>query len=143
MLHPNAARAGDARAALPEAEGVIVGDLSSIAGMRQVAGQANSAGRYDAVIQCRRWLRACTLTALAAWDMQAMAIGITESVQRTTSTPASGRSGRAIPRRVCTQSHREINAVEFPPQAFRGYHTAHPVGTRSQGRWSLEGPGSR
>jgi NAD(P)-dependent dehydrogenase (short-subunit alcohol dehydrogenase family) len=46
----DAARAGDARAALPEAEGIVVGDLSGVAGMRQVAGQANSAGRYDAVI---------------------------------------------------------------------------------------------
>ena len=44
------ARADDARAALPEADAVVVGDLSSIAGMRQVAGQANAAGRYDAVI---------------------------------------------------------------------------------------------
>jgi NAD(P)-dependent dehydrogenase (short-subunit alcohol dehydrogenase family) len=46
----SAARAEDARAALPEAEAVLTGDLSSIAGMRQVAEQANSAGRYDAVI---------------------------------------------------------------------------------------------
>jgi NAD(P)-dependent dehydrogenase (short-subunit alcohol dehydrogenase family) len=44
-----AARAADARAAMPEAESVV-GDLSSIAGMRQVASQANTAGRYDAVI---------------------------------------------------------------------------------------------
>jgi NAD(P)-dependent dehydrogenase (short-subunit alcohol dehydrogenase family) len=46
----NAARGQDARAALPEAADVIVGDLSSIAGMRQVAEQANAAERYDAVI---------------------------------------------------------------------------------------------
>jgi NAD(P)-dependent dehydrogenase (short-subunit alcohol dehydrogenase family) len=44
----SAARAEDARAALPAA--VVVGDLSSIAGMRQVAGQANAGGPYDAVI---------------------------------------------------------------------------------------------
>ena len=46
----SAARAGDARAALPAARAVVVGDLSSIAGMRQVAEQANAGGPYDAVI---------------------------------------------------------------------------------------------
>ena len=46
----NGTRAGDARAALPAAAHVVVGDLASIAGMRQVAGQANELGRYDAVI---------------------------------------------------------------------------------------------
>jgi NAD(P)-dependent dehydrogenase (short-subunit alcohol dehydrogenase family) len=46
----NAARAEDARAALPAARAVVVGDLSSIAGMRQVAEQANAGGPYDAVI---------------------------------------------------------------------------------------------
>jgi len=44
------ARAAVARAALPGAEGVLEGDLSSMAGMRRVAAQANDAGRYDAVI---------------------------------------------------------------------------------------------
>jgi NAD(P)-dependent dehydrogenase (short-subunit alcohol dehydrogenase family) len=44
------ARAADARAALPAAAHVVVGDLAMIAGMRQVAGQANELGRYDAVI---------------------------------------------------------------------------------------------
>ncbi len=39
-----AARAEDARAALPAARAVVVGDLSSIAGMRQVAEQANAVG---------------------------------------------------------------------------------------------------
>jgi NAD(P)-dependent dehydrogenase (short-subunit alcohol dehydrogenase family) len=43
-------RADDTRAALPQAAGVVIGDLSSIAGMRQVAGQANASGRFDAVI---------------------------------------------------------------------------------------------
>ena len=43
-------RAADTRAALPQAAGVVIGDLSSVAGMQQVAGQANSAGRFDAVI---------------------------------------------------------------------------------------------
>ena len=46
----NDSRAGDTRAALPQADGVLVGDLSSLAGMRQVAEQANAAGPYDAVI---------------------------------------------------------------------------------------------
>ncbi|MDH2425380.1 SDR family NAD(P)-dependent oxidoreductase [Sphaerisporangium sp. TRM90804] len=44
------ARAGDARAALPEAEAVVTGDLSSLAETRAVAEQANALGRYDAVI---------------------------------------------------------------------------------------------
>jgi NAD(P)-dependent dehydrogenase (short-subunit alcohol dehydrogenase family) len=46
----NEARARDARAELPAAEGVLLGDLSSLAGIRRVAEQANSLGRFDAVI---------------------------------------------------------------------------------------------
>ncbi len=46
----NQARADDTRAALPEADGVIVGDLSQLAGMRQVAEQADASGRFDAII---------------------------------------------------------------------------------------------
>jgi NAD(P)-dependent dehydrogenase (short-subunit alcohol dehydrogenase family) len=46
----NDARADDARGELPAARDVVVGDLSSIAGMRQVAEQANVLGRYHAVI---------------------------------------------------------------------------------------------
>jgi NAD(P)-dependent dehydrogenase (short-subunit alcohol dehydrogenase family) len=46
----NEQRAQDARAALPEAEGVLVGDLTAIAEIRSVAAQANEAGRFDAVI---------------------------------------------------------------------------------------------
>ena len=46
----SAARARDARAALPAARAVVVGDLSGIAGIRQVAGQANAGAPYDAVI---------------------------------------------------------------------------------------------
>jgi NAD(P)-dependent dehydrogenase (short-subunit alcohol dehydrogenase family) len=38
----NQGRADDTRAALPRADGVVVGDLSTIAGMRQVAAQANA-----------------------------------------------------------------------------------------------------
>jgi NAD(P)-dependent dehydrogenase (short-subunit alcohol dehydrogenase family) len=44
------ARAGDALAALPEAEGAVVGDLSSIAETRGVAEQVNALGPFDAVI---------------------------------------------------------------------------------------------
>ena len=46
----NDRRAQDARAALPGAEAVVVGDLSSIAETRDVAGQAAATGRFDAVI---------------------------------------------------------------------------------------------
>jgi NAD(P)-dependent dehydrogenase (short-subunit alcohol dehydrogenase family) len=51
VLHArNESRAGDTRAALPQAGGVVIGDLAGIAGMRQVAAQANAAGPFDAVI---------------------------------------------------------------------------------------------
>jgi NAD(P)-dependent dehydrogenase (short-subunit alcohol dehydrogenase family) len=43
-------RADDTRAALPQADGVVIGDLSHLAGMREVAEQANDSGRFDAVI---------------------------------------------------------------------------------------------
>jgi NAD(P)-dependent dehydrogenase (short-subunit alcohol dehydrogenase family) len=46
----NDSRADDARAALPEAAGVVVGDLTDLAGMRSVATQADATGRFDAVI---------------------------------------------------------------------------------------------
>lgn len=45
-----AARADDVRGALPEAEGVVVGDLTDLAGMRTVAEQADATGRFDAVV---------------------------------------------------------------------------------------------
>ena len=44
------ARAADARRELASAERVLVGDVSTLAGMRHVADQANVAGPYDAVI---------------------------------------------------------------------------------------------
>jgi NAD(P)-dependent dehydrogenase (short-subunit alcohol dehydrogenase family) len=51
VLHArNDARANDARAALPSAAAVVVGDLSSIAQIRGVAAQANALGTFDAVI---------------------------------------------------------------------------------------------
>jgi NAD(P)-dependent dehydrogenase (short-subunit alcohol dehydrogenase family) len=46
----NDARAATARAALPGAERVLIGDVSTIAAARQVAEQANASGQYDAVI---------------------------------------------------------------------------------------------
>src|SRR3984957_12162937 len=50
-LHARSAgRASDARRALPGAAGVVVGDVSTLAGMRDVAEQADAAGPYDAVI---------------------------------------------------------------------------------------------
>ncbi|WP_088345018.1 MULTISPECIES: SDR family NAD(P)-dependent oxidoreductase [Rhodomicrobium] len=51
VLHArNAARAQDARRALPAAEAVVEGDVSTISGARRVAEQANGLGRFDAVI---------------------------------------------------------------------------------------------
>ena len=46
----NKARATHARAVLPAAENVLVGDLVSLDGIRSLAAQANAAGRFDAVI---------------------------------------------------------------------------------------------
>jgi NAD(P)-dependent dehydrogenase (short-subunit alcohol dehydrogenase family) len=46
----NDQRAADAKTSLPEAAHVLVGDVSSIAGMTSVAAQANETGRYNAVI---------------------------------------------------------------------------------------------
>jgi NAD(P)-dependent dehydrogenase (short-subunit alcohol dehydrogenase family) len=51
VLHArNAERAEDARRALPEAEAVVVGDLETIAGAKEIASQVNAFGRFDAVI---------------------------------------------------------------------------------------------
>ncbi len=46
----NERRAEDGRTALPEAEGVLVGDLTALEEIRSVAEQANGTGRFDAVI---------------------------------------------------------------------------------------------
>jgi NAD(P)-dependent dehydrogenase (short-subunit alcohol dehydrogenase family) len=46
----NAARAEEVRRALPEAEAVVIGDVSSITQTRGVAEQVNALGRFDAVI---------------------------------------------------------------------------------------------
>ena len=51
VLHArNAARAKDARHALPRAEAVVEGDLDTIAGAKAVAERVNELGRFDAVI---------------------------------------------------------------------------------------------
>lgn len=51
VLHARNERRGqDARRALPRAEGVVVGDLDTIAGAKDVAAQVNALGRFDAVI---------------------------------------------------------------------------------------------
>lgn len=51
VLHArNAARAEDARLALPRAEAVIEGDLDTISGAKAVAERVNKLGRFDAVI---------------------------------------------------------------------------------------------
>ena len=44
------ARGEDVRAALPRVEAVLVGDVSTLTAMRDVAEQANGTGRFDAVI---------------------------------------------------------------------------------------------
>ncbi|KXF77239.1 short-chain dehydrogenase [Paramesorhizobium deserti] len=51
VLHArNAARADDARRNLSSAEAVVIGDLETIAGARNVADQVNALGHFDAVI---------------------------------------------------------------------------------------------
>ena len=51
VLHArNADRAEDARRALPKAEAVVVGDVETIAGAKDIASQVNALGRFDAVI---------------------------------------------------------------------------------------------
>jgi NAD(P)-dependent dehydrogenase (short-subunit alcohol dehydrogenase family) len=51
ILHArNAERAEAARAALPSCESVVIGDVSSMGGMRAVADQVNAGDRLDAVI---------------------------------------------------------------------------------------------
>lgn len=51
VLHArNPARADETRRAQPKAEAVVIGDLSSVAGARSVAEQADKLGRFDAII---------------------------------------------------------------------------------------------
>ena len=46
----NDARAADTRRSLPQADAIVIGDLSRIAETRHVAEQVNALGRHDAVI---------------------------------------------------------------------------------------------
>jgi short-subunit dehydrogenase len=46
----NADRAAQAHAAVPQAEGVLLGDLSSIEETKQLAAKANQAGPWDCVV---------------------------------------------------------------------------------------------
>src|SRR5919199_4948115 len=51
VLHArNDARREDTRRALPQADAIVVGDLSTVRGARSVAEQVNQLGRFDAVI---------------------------------------------------------------------------------------------
>jgi len=51
VLHArNAVRAEGARRELPQAEAVVVGDVETIAGAKDIASQVNALGRFDAVI---------------------------------------------------------------------------------------------
>jgi NAD(P)-dependent dehydrogenase (short-subunit alcohol dehydrogenase family) len=51
VLHArNAARAEDARRELSQTEAVVIGDLETIAGAKDVAAKVNALGRFDAVI---------------------------------------------------------------------------------------------
>jgi len=51
VLHArNAARAADAKRALPSAEAIVEGELDTIAGAKAVAARVNDLGRFDAVI---------------------------------------------------------------------------------------------
>jgi NAD(P)-dependent dehydrogenase (short-subunit alcohol dehydrogenase family) len=51
VLHArNAGRAEDARRALPKVEAVVIGDVATIAGAKDVAVQVNALGRFDAMI---------------------------------------------------------------------------------------------
>lgn len=51
VLHArNASRAEDARRELPKAEAIVVGDVETIAGSKDVAAQVTKLGQFDAVI---------------------------------------------------------------------------------------------
>lgn len=51
VLHArNAYRATETHNALPEAEAIVVGDLETVAGMREVAAKVNGLGSFDAII---------------------------------------------------------------------------------------------
>ena len=59
VLHArNDKRADDARNEIPDAESVLIGDLSNLDETKELADKANASGRFDAVIQNAGILRA-------------------------------------------------------------------------------------
>jgi NAD(P)-dependent dehydrogenase (short-subunit alcohol dehydrogenase family) len=51
VLHArNSRRANDARGELPEAKAIVIGDVETIAGAKDVAAQVNALGHFDAVM---------------------------------------------------------------------------------------------
>ena len=51
FLHArNSTRASQAHAAVPKAQGVIIGDLSTIADLKKLAADANKSGPFDAIV---------------------------------------------------------------------------------------------
>ena len=51
VLHArNVARAENARRELPKTEAIVIGDVETIAGAKEIAAQVNALGRFDAVI---------------------------------------------------------------------------------------------
>ncbi|KAL1590201.1 hypothetical protein WHR41_01304 [Cladosporium halotolerans] len=51
FLHArNSQRASQAQAAIPKAQGVIIGDLSTVADLKKLAADANKAGPFDAIV---------------------------------------------------------------------------------------------
>ena len=50
LLARNASRAEDARRELAKAESILIGDVETIAGAKDIAAQVNALGRFDAVI---------------------------------------------------------------------------------------------
>ena len=93
-LHARTAgRAGEAKDKLPAAEGVVVGDVSSIDGMRSVAEQASDSGPFDAVIHnvglgFQAPERIATIDGLS----HTFAVNVLAPYVITASTPRPGRS---------------------------------------------------
>ena len=62
VLHARvAAKAEAARGGLPQVEGVVEGDLETLAGVRAVAEPVNALGRLDAVIHNAGWANAAPI----------------------------------------------------------------------------------
>lgn len=51
FLHArNSSRAAEAKAAIPKAQGVIIGDLSTVSDLKKLAADANASGPFDAIV---------------------------------------------------------------------------------------------